>query len=66
MGEKKCTLLHNKHKYCIENMMFCYQFNTPKSSNSKSVDDVEVRQVEVGEESVLCLISAFQNQKKED
>lgn len=47
-------------------MMFCYQFNTPKSSNSKSVDDVEVRQVKVGEESVLYLISAFQNQKKED
>lgn len=36
-----------------------YQFNSSKSSNSQGVDDVEVHQLQVGEEGILRLVSAF-------
>ncbi len=44
------NLEKNAHFYIIKTMhwkheVLCYQLNTAKSSNAKSVDDVEVRQV---------------------
>lgn len=39
--------------------MYSYQLDSPESSNTQGIDDVEVHQLQVGEEGVLCLISAF-------
>lgn len=36
-----------------------YQLNSSESSHAQGVDDVEVHQLQVGEEGVLGLVSAF-------
>lgn len=41
-----------------------YQFNSAKTSNSKSVNDVEVRQLQVGEEGSFGFVSGFFYVKK--
>lgn len=44
--------------------MYSYQLNSPESSNAQSIDDVEVHQLQVGEEGVLGLVSAFYEVEK--
>lgn len=41
-----------------------YQFNSSETSNSKGVDDIEIRQLQVGEESSFGFISGFFDAKK--
>jgi hypothetical protein len=41
-----------------------YQFYSSKTSNSKGVNDVEIRQLQVGEESSFSFISGFFDAKK--
>lgn len=41
-----------------------YQLNSPESSNAQSIDDVEVHQLQIGEEGVLGLVSAFYEVEK--
>lgn len=41
-----------------------YQLHSPESSNAKGVDDVEIRQLQVGEESSLSFVSGFFDAKK--
>lgn len=38
--------------------IYIYQLDTSKSSNSKCVYDVEVWQVQVEEEGILCIVPA--------
>lgn len=34
-----------------------YQLNAPEATNSQRVDDVEVVELQTGEEGVLCFVS---------
>lgn len=68
-----CPKIANTQKYidilfrwkCSSKIKFCiYQLNTSKSSNSKGVYDVEIWQVQVEEECILCLIPAWHKADK--
>lgn len=43
---------------------FTYQLYSSETSNSKGVDDVEIRQLQVGEEGSFGFISGFFDVKK--